>query len=301
MAINDGTLKHGIKSFFSGKWYLGMLLPAVIFLIMVGAYPLIYQFYISLTDLNLAFPADARTTLTNYLELVTDQVFWHSMGVLLFICIFGLLFTMIFGTFLALLAFRIPSARRLMPFLIIPMIATPIVIANFFQYLYSGDYGLIRYILELIGLYPGFNISSNSNTVLWSIIAIDVWQWTPFVMLIVWAGLNSISTDILDACKVDGANTWQSVMKVILPMQTSSLGTAAIFRTVEGMRAFVIIWGLTRGGPGNSSEVTSIYLYNTAFRSLELGKAAAIGTGMVILTIIICFLMNKTLIRLNNR
>jgi multiple sugar transport system permease protein len=301
MVTNEGAFKGGLKSFFKGKWYLSMLLPAAIILAMVGAYPLIYQFVISLTDLNLAFPADAGATFGNYVKLVADPVFWHSMGVLLFLCFFGVLFTMIFGIFLALLAFRIPPARRLMPFLIIPMIATPIVVANFYQYLYSADYGLIRYVLEIIGLYPGFNITSHPNTVLWSIIAIDVWQWTPFVMLIVWAGLNSIPTDILDACKVDGANAWQSIIKVILPMQTTALGTAAIFRTVEGMRAFVIIWGLTRGGPGNSSEVTSIYLYNTAFRSLDLGYAAAIGTGMVLLTIVICFLLNRTLVRLNNR
>lgn len=284
------------KAWFRQGWALGMLAPAIIVLIVVGAYPVGYQLCISFTNLNLAFPSEATWDFRNYWRLVTDSAFWHSVGVLLKLWLGGLTLTMVLGTTAALLAFRAPAARRLMPVLIVPMVATPIVMANFFQYLYSSDYGLIRYILELAGLYPGFNLASNPRTVLWAIIGIDVWQWTPLVMLIVWAGLNSVPADLLEACRVDGASTWQTIRLVLLPMVSGPLETAAVFRTVEGMRAFVIIWGLTRGGPGRASEATSIYLYNTAFRSLELGQAAAIGTGLVLLTIALCVLFARALI-----
>jgi multiple sugar transport system permease protein len=277
------------------------LAPALLVLIAVGAYPIGYQVYISFTNLNLAFPGDAVFDLNNYAWLVRDPVYWHSVGILLELWFSGLALTMVLGTTLALLAFRAPLARRLMPALIIPMVATPIVVANFFQYLYSSDYGIIRYILELVGLYPGFNVTTNVKTVLWAIIAIDVWQWTPLVMLIVWAGLSSIPMDVVEASRVDGASTWRTISKVLLPMVSGSLGTAAIFRTVEGMRAFVIIWGLTRGGPGRASEATSVYLYNTAFRSLELGQAAAIGTGLVVLTLLLCTMLLRIVYRDNQQ
>lgn len=277
-----------------------LLAPATLALLTVGAFPITYQFYISFTDLSLASPwGSSWTGLENYRYLIEDPRFLNSVWVLIRFWLGGLGLTMILGTGLALLAFRVPIARRLMPILILPMVATPIVIANFFQYLYSEQYGLIRYLLEPIGLYPGFNPTARADTVIWSLIAVDVWQWTPFVMLIVWGGLSSISTEMLESARVDGASSWQTTWLILLPLLVGEIGTAAIFRTVEGLRSFVIIWGLTRGGPGTASEATSIYIYNTAFRSLELGYAAAVGSALLLLTVAVCLILMRAVSRLS--
>ncbi|MBI4280404.1 MAG: sugar ABC transporter permease [Armatimonadetes bacterium] len=271
--------------------------PAVLLLLAISAYPIVFQFLLSFTNLNLAFPAEAQRYFGNYPRLLADPRFWSSGVVLVKLWLGGLALTMLLGTAIALAAFRATFARRLMPVLILPMVATPVVMAHFFQYLYSSDYGLIRFLLERVRLYPGFNISTQAGTVLYSLIVIDTWQWTPFVMLIVWAGLVSIPQELLDAVRVDGASGAATLWHLILPAVSGELAAAALFRTVEGLRAFVIIWGLTRGGPGTASEVTSIYIYNTAFRSLDLGYAAAQGMALLVFALAVSLLLLRVVAR----
>jgi len=250
----------------------------------INLYPILYQIYISFTDMSLAFPGDAQIKWTNYINVIKDERFWHSIKILGIIMIGSVSLTVFMGISLALAGIRIAWSRYIMPILIIPMVATPVVLAHFFQYLYSGNYGLVTYLLKFIGVASkSQGIISNSHNILLPIIFIDAWEWTPFVVLICWAGLTSISDEIYDAAKIDGASKWKILIKITLPLIKGSIITATILRIVEVLRIYVIIWGLTKGGPGISSEATSIYIYNTAFRSLDLGKSSAIATFLLII------------------
>jgi len=267
------------------------LIPAILLLTFINLYPILHQIYISFTDMSLAFPRDAQIKWTNYINIIKDERFWHSTKILGIIMIGSVSLTVFMGTSLALAAIRIAWSRYIMSILIIPMVATPVVLAHFFQYLYSGDYGLVTYLLGFIVDLKGQSLISNPNNVLLSIILIDAWEWTPFVLLICWAGLTSIPDEIYDAAKIDGASKWKTLTEITLPLIKGSLITATIFRTVEVLRIFVIIWGLTKGGPGISSEVTSIYIYNTAFRSMDLGKSSAIATFLLVIVSCIAWFM----------
>jgi multiple sugar transport system permease protein len=190
---------------------------------------------------------------------------------------------MVVGTAVALLLHNSPHRKLFLPALLLPIVATPIVVGFIFKYMYQEDYGLISYFMKLTHLFPGFNLTSRIHTVLPALAFVDFWEWTPFVMLIMLAGFNGIPLSVTEAANLDGASGWKRLWFVELPMLRAEFLVALLFRTVDIIRVYDIIYATTRGGPGAFSESASVYLQTTAFKFRDLGYACAFGFTLVLL------------------
>lgn len=259
------------------------LAPLVLLLVLVNLYPAVYQIITSFTSRTLGFQTADFVGVANYVHLFQDGRFWNSLWITLQLLIFTVPIELAAGMVLALLLNESPHRRFFLPVLLLPMVVTPIVVGFIFKYMYQQDYGIISYLLKLIHLYPGYNPTSNIHTVLPAIAVIDIWEWTPFAMIILLAGLQSLSQSVLEAANLDGASRWQIFWWVIVPLLKGEIIVVLLFRFVDVLRIYDIIYALTRGGPGSFSESVSIYLQLVAFRFREIGYASAFGIVLVFL------------------
>ena len=197
--------------------------------------------------------------------------------------LFALPAELIVGTAVALLLHNSPHRKIFLPALLLPIVATPIVVGFIFKYMYQEDYGLISFFMKLLHIFPGFNLTSQIHTVLLALAFVDFWEWTPFVMLIMLAGFNGIPVSVTEAANLDGASGWTRLWFIELPMLRAEFLVALLFRTVDIIRVYDIIYATTRGGPGAFSESASVYLQTVAFKFRDLGYASAFGFTLVLL------------------
>lgn len=261
--------------------YLPYVLPLVLLLLLVNLYPTIYEIVTSFTSRKLGPAPGEFVGLDNFRRLTADPRFWNSIWVTLRLLLYALPAEMIAGTALALLLHASPFRRAFLPLLLLPIVTTPVVSGFIFKYMFQEDYGLISHLLKLANLFPGFNLTANIRTVLPALAFVDFWQWTPFVTLVVLAGLSGIPGPILEAASLDGASPWQRLTLIVLPLLKGELLVAMLFRTVDLVKIYDVIYAITRGGPGSFSESASIYLQISAFQFRDLGYASAIGLVLI--------------------
>lgn len=259
-----------------------LVLPLLALLITINLYPALYQIYISLTAYELGGPPPVFIGLHNYGALFRDPRLWNSILITFRFLLFSIPLELVLGMILALLLFNLQARRYFIPLLLLPIITTPVVVGYIFQYLYREDYGLISYLLRLGHLFPGFNLTAHPATVIPALAAVDIWQWTPFVMLILLAGLQALPASAYEAAIVDGASGWQTFWGITLPLLRNQVALALVFRTVDGLRIFDTIYTITRGGPASLSESVTFYLQLTAFQFRQIGYAAAVGMVLLI-------------------
>ncbi len=258
-------------------------MPLLALLIAVNLYPALYQIYISLTSYELGGPPPEFIGLHNYGAVFQDPRFWNSVFVTLKFLVLSIPVELTLGMVLALLLFNLPTRRFFIPLLLLPIITTPVVVGYIFQYLYREDYGVISYLLRVVHLFPGYNLTAHPSTVIPALAAVDVWQWTPFVMLILLAGLQALPASVYEAAVVDGASGWQLFWWVTLPLLRNQVALALIFRTVDGLRVFDTIYTITRGGPASLSESVTFYLQLSAFQFRQIGYGAAMGMMLLVI------------------
>jgi len=158
---------------------------------------------------------------------------------------------------------------------IMPMMATPVAVSLIWTMMFHPQLGVLNYFLSLVGLPPSEWVYS-PNTVIPSLILVEIWLWTPFVMIIVLGGLASLPTEPYEAALIDGANQWQMFWKITYPLVLPFLVVALIMRTIDALKVFETIWVISNGGPGTSSEVLNVYLYAQAFAYNQVGTASAV-------------------------
>jgi len=263
------------------------LLPLLLILVVINVYPTIYEIITSLSSRTLGEQSGHFVGLANFERLFTDARFWNSLWVTFRLLLFAVPAEMVAGTGVALLLYASRYKKYFFPPLLVPIVTTPIVVGFIFKYMFQEDYGVISYALKVLHLFPGFNLTTNINTVVPAIAFVDFWEWTPFVMLIVLAGLSSIPEPIMEAASLDGASAWQRFWFVVLPMLRAEFLVALLFRTVDVIRIYDIIYATTRGGPGTFSESASIYLQTVAFQFRDLGYACAFGFTLVMLSVLL--------------
>lgn len=258
------------------------LLPVILVLLLLTIYPLIYSVRLSFStfDRSTALPGEF-VGLKNYLWALNNKYFWKSLGVTSIIIVGSLPLQMILGILLAFLVHvEWPGGKIVRALFIIPMVATPVVIGSMWKMLLHPLWGFVNYIWGLLGG-ESINFFSGSTIALASIIVIETWGSTPFIILMVTAGLAGLDPEPLEAAKVDGANWWQAFTMVILPMLKPVLYSSFIVRWLGAMKAFDIIFTATGGGPGNATEVANLYIWKSAFQSLNFDHSAAMA--MIIL------------------
>lgn len=242
-----------------------MVMPLIIFLVSMVAFPLIYTVYLSFTDWTMGTAAPKMVGFANYKDILTDRRFWAATKNTLVIAFGSVMVETILGIALALLLNRKFKGENLVKTLfLLPMVATPIAIGMVWQLIYEPTIGIANYMLKSLGLSPVMWLVQK-NSVIPSLILIEVWEWTPMIMLIVLAGLSGISDDLFEAAKMDGANRFQIVQKITLPLIKPTVVVAALLRIIDALKTFDIIYATTKGGPVKASETVNLMAYDSIF------------------------------------
>lgn len=266
-----------------------MLIPAFIVTWTVIIFPLIYSFYIGLTDYYLPEPNDSSFIgLQNFGELFQDARFWGVAKNTFLLYTVALQVEFILGFFLALLFDReIRAGNFLRALITIPLMLPPSVVGLQFRWLFNDQFGFFSHLWMRLGFseQPVAWLAS-TKTALWTIVATEVWQFTPFVTLILLAGMRALPVEVYEAATVDGASYWQQVRYITLPMLRPIFLIAIFIRTIDVVRIFDVILLMTRGGPGYSTEIFGTMIYRIALREAEFGYGAALSSLSVLVIFI---------------
>ena len=276
-----GLLDAARRSF--NRWALA---PSLIVLFLIAVVPAIYLLAVSLTPFQLVNPGSATdfsAPLRNYRLLPGDPRFVNSLFVQAKLSFWGVLFQVLLGMLLALLSHThsrfVEFART---FFLIPMVLPPIVVAVIWKLIYTPDISPLYYAAGLLHLAMP-SLTSSVDFALIAIIIADTWEWLPFTFLMVLAALQTIPEEFSEAALVDGANRFQIFYYVTLPFITPILVISAMFRLIDSVKAFPLIFLLTGGGPGSVTEVTNYYAYLLAFDTNEIGYSSAVTVVMLLL------------------
>lgn len=264
--------------------------PAILILLAMLAYPVMYSAYLSLHEYNLRRPRSFEFIgLGNYTEILSDSQFWNAAWVTLLFSVGSIALTIMLGTMLALLLNeKWPGRGILRAVTLIPWAIPPVVNGLVWQWLLEGQYGLLNAILLNLGIIDTYQAwLVQPATALPSLVLAEVWNNTPFVAIIMLAALQTIPDELYDAAKVDGANLFQRFWFVTLPWLSHSLLLVLITQTMFALRAFDIIYVLTGGGPGNSTTVLAWLTYVTTFSYSDFGKGNAYAYIIALVTLVL--------------
>ncbi len=252
--------------------------PALFVLASLSIFPMLYLVKVSLTDAH-------GLSLTHYARLFEDHLFSVAAAQTLLYALAALTLEFFLGLALALLVDSLVHGRALIRTgLLAPMLLPPVVAAVIWRLIYNPEFGVLNGTLRQLGINTSnLTWTSGRTTALLSVIPVDVWEWTPFLFLLLTAGLQAIPAEPLEAARVDGAGYWRTLRDVILPLLKPVILLALLLRSMDLLRIFDQIFLLTQGGPGSATETVSLYIYRTAFRFSNFGYAAAMSfVGLVI-------------------
>lgn len=263
-----------------------LFLPTIAYLVVLTIFPLFFSLGISFTDYSLG-RAPHLVGFRNYIEFLKDPSFWRAVRNTLIIATFAVGVELVLGMLLAGLFRREWPGFGIMRIIIfIPMMLSPLVIAFFWKFLFDRMFGLIPYLERLIlnpfGIEPGSWLT-NPSRALTAIIIVDIWQWTPFVMLLVLAGLQTIPPELYEAATLSNASWWLKFKYITMPHIRFPILLALLFRMIDTVKLFDTVYILTAGGPGDATITLSLLTYRYGFMFYETGKAAALSWLIVIL------------------
>lgn len=259
-----------------------LLCPALGVLALLALIPILALLWLSLRHKVPSFGIDAFAGLNNYAVLFQTPRFWNSLGVTLYFAAVSVALEAVLGLGLALvLARRFPGAGWARALILLPWAIPTVVTAKLWDWMYHPDLGVVNYLLQTAGLATGpMNWLGTPTLAIHAAIIADVWKTTPFVVVLLLAGLAMIPPDLYRAAALDHASPWQTFRHVTLPLLRPVLLVVVLFRMIDALRAFDLLYVLTGGGPADSTETLSIYAYKILFQSLQFGYGSAIGVIM---------------------
>ena len=258
-----------------------LLLPALVLLAALTIYPLVTVVYYSFFDYHYVRGFEGFVGLDNYRNLLGDLFFTVSVRNTLVFALLATSSQLLLGLAFALLFNRPFRGRPLfVPLMILPMILSTMVVSAIWRAWFHYDFGFLNNVLRAVGL-EGVRWLFDPGIALYSIALVDLWQWTPMVFLILLAGLQSIPGEYYEAARIDGANGFQVLTSITLPLIKGHLFLAALLRTVDAFKLFDKVYALTGGGPGISTESVSTYIYREGFRYFNVGTASAASIIML--------------------
>jgi multiple sugar transport system permease protein len=262
-----------------------LVAPAVFVMLMMGIAPLIYVIIVSFQRLSLSDQITEFQGLLNYARLFNDMRFWAAVLHTAVITAIALPIELVLGLLLAyhFLPDR-PLKRLFVALLIIPSVISPMVAGSMWRLMFDDRYGPINQIIGwILGEHVSILWTINTAWVYPAIVVCDVWQWTPFMFIILLAALANVDQEQLDAAAIDGANRWQAFRNVTLPAIWPVMMIALLIRGLDLVRVFDIVWQLTRGGPGSFTETISIYAYIRGFQEFDTSYVGAMVVVLIIL------------------
>ncbi len=267
-----------------------LVAPALIVLCMMNLAPLLWSFGISFYRFRADRPASPPrfVGLANYADLMTDPDIWEHVRNTGVMIAGSVLIQVVVGALLALLFHRPFPGRRLVLMLVLtPMLLSTIAVGTFFSLFYDPTFGVLSALVRPFTGAPFAPLATPASAMA-SLIAADAWMWSPFVMLMLLAGLDAVPSDLREAAAIDRASAWRRFHTVTFPAVRGVLLLAVLFRTIESFNSFDLIYTITNGGPGTSTETLATETYDTAFVLFETGRASALGnfSAMVVIVLV---------------
>ncbi|HEV7256680.1 MAG TPA: sugar ABC transporter permease [Bosea sp. (in: a-proteobacteria)] len=274
---------------FTPRYWL-FAAPAVLVVATVIVFPWLFTLYMSGHDWKIGAGPEF-VGLANFAELFRDARFIESMGHTFYFTSLAVVLPIVFGTAAALVFHReFPFRGVLRTIFVMPMMATPVAVALVWTMMFHPQLGVLNYLLSLVGIGPSAWVYS-PDTVIPTLILVEVWHWTPLVMLIVLGGLAGLPREPYESALIDGANDWHMFRHITLPLVWPFIMVAIVIRTIDALKAFDTIFVITQGGPGTASETLNIFLYLQAFQFYKIGYASAVVVIFFVIIIMLSLLL----------
>lgn len=284
--MTTATRPHRGHPLHTRRDVLLLVVPAAIYLVAFSVFPLLYSLGISFFDWSQTTSTFTFIGLDNYARLAADPVFWQASVNTAILVVAAVAIQVILGTALALFFdLHLRGSWFVRGVLILPMLLTPIVVGLMWRALLNPDWGMVNWVLGELGL-PQPLWLADPKLALITLVLVDSWQWTPFVMVIVFARLQALPRDVFEASAVDGAGRVATLRRITLPLLAPAIVFAAVFRSIDAFRSFDVVFGLTYGGPGRLTTTLSFYAWETGFSFTRYGYASAIAYVMVIVAVV---------------
>ena len=272
------------------KWAPWILLaPILIIMNVVGVYPLLHSLYVSFTGYRPTNPSQHQglVWLDNYGRALADGQFWHAVATTGIFTAASVSISLILAISMAVLFNRkLPGFVLMRSLIMIPMLITPVAVGLTWRIMMMPELGVLNYLVGLLGIDP-FLWASSRQTALASMVLVDVWQWTPFMFIIIFAGLKSLPHSPFESAAIDGAGPVTTFWLVTLPMLKPVIVIATLLRLLDAIRTFDTVYIVTRGGPDFATDLISIYLQRVNFRFFDLGYGAAVSWLILIFVLVV--------------
>jgi multiple sugar transport system permease protein len=297
--MNIQSIYRGVpkKSGFTERHFRYIALsPAVILLLLIGAFPVGYNLVLSLQNQTMLNPDTSFAGFTNYKELLLDKRFLEAIGHTLIIACFSLPLQLSMGLAMAhLFAGDLPGRRFFVALLILPVVVSPVVAGAGWRLFLDNSFGPLNHLIgSLLGQPVKILWTVKAHLVYPTIILVEVWQHTPFVFLLSLAALMAVDRSLVEAAEIDGASGWTIFWKITLPSITPVLSMVMLIRLVDIMRIFDMVLALTEGGPGTRTETVSLYTYVMGFKDFSLSYTGAIAfVTIVFMSILVWFILGR--------
>lgn len=266
-----------------------LLLPTILILLFIGIFPLLFAVYTSFHTYYLNRPdlGQPFVGFNNYLTTFANPFFWKTLGTTGKFMLLTLPAEFLLGILVAVIMSKnILGGQVIRVLLITPLTVTPVVIGLIWRLMYNPQFGVINFFLGSFGILP-IDWLGSAQVPLYSVAIVDIWQWMPFIMLICLANILAIPTEYFEAAVIDGASKWAIFRYITLPFLAPGLVAVLIIRTADVIRTFDMVYIITRGGPGTTTELVSLYVYRLGFKIFDLGHACAISILLLFATIVI--------------
>jgi multiple sugar transport system permease protein len=282
-----------VRQVTGGDWLFGrgaetwlLLGPCLAYLIVFAVYPLFYSLRLSFTDLSSAAGTGRWIGLKNYADLLSDPLFWNAAKNSTVMVVSTVAIQVVLGVALALFFnLHLKGSALVRGIMILPMLLTPIVVGVMWRALLNPDWGLVNWVIGRFGV-EAPNWLGSIEMAMKTLIIVDVWQWTPFVFVIVFARLQVLPRDIFEAAQVEGAGPIATFRYITLPMLMPAIVFAVVFRAVDAFRSFDLVYGLTYGGPARATTTLSFFSFQNGFQFHNYGYAAAVAYLMLFILVI---------------
>ena len=279
------------------RHYLIFLGPTLLILVVMLAFPTVYVLITSFREFNLTDPAAGKpfVGLENYATLLSDPAFFAALWKSVLFTVASVALTFVLGMAIALLLNRrdLSGTGLTRTVILVPLILTPLVIGATYRFMLERDNGIINEILALVGL-ERIPFLASPTWAMISVILVDAWQWTPFAVLVLLAGLESLPVAPFEAAQMDGASRWGEFWYITMPLLAPVIAVVLLIRTMDAFREFDKIFIMTGGGPGTATQTLPIFLYRAGFQDFNMGFSAATGVVMlIIVTVVSAFYVRR--------
>jgi multiple sugar transport system permease protein len=283
--------RFGVLDLADRSFKYWALLPALLVLLALTVHPAFNLLRMSISTIAFVEGAEVWTiTPRHNLELLLgDWVFRTALWNTFLFVIAAVAAEIVLGFAIALLVSRLSGAKGIVrTLMVLPILVPPVAIGSMWKLMYNFEFGVFNQALMAAGLAPVSWLGS-VDYALWSIVLVDIWHWTPFVFLILLAGVEALPVDVLEAARVDGANRRQMLFRIIIPLMWPALSVALMFRTIFAFKVFDEVFLLTSGGPGTATEVVALYIYKVFFTQNQLGYGALLSIAVILAIAVFIF------------